>query len=42
MMIDPFSYVDMFENASYLELLRFKNELISCISDFEHDFDKEE
>ena len=42
MMIDPFSYVDKFEDASYLEILKFKDELISYISDFEHDFDKEE
>ena len=42
MMIDPKQYVEKYKNASYLELLKFKNELISCISDFEHDFDKEE
>ena len=42
MMKDPKQYVEKYKNASYLELLRFKNELISCISDFEHDFDKEE
>lgn len=42
MMIDPKQYVEKYKNASYLELLKFKNEQISCISDFEHDFDKEE
>lgn len=42
MMIDPKQYVEKYKNASYLELLKFKNELISCISDSEHDFDKEE
>ena len=42
MMIDPKEYVEKYKNASYLELLKFKNEQISCISDFEHDFDKEE
>lgn len=42
MMIDPKQYVEKYKNASYLELLKFKNELISCISDFEHDFYKEE
>ena len=40
MMIDPFTYVDKFENASYLEILRFKNELVSAITKFEHDFDR--
>ncbi len=42
MLIDPFTYVDKFENASYLELLKFKNELVSAITKFEHDFEKEE
>ena len=42
MLIDPKQYVEKYKNASYHELLKFKNELISCISDFEHDFDREE
>lgn len=42
MMMEPKQYVEKYKNASYLELLKFKNELFSCISDFEHDFDKEE
>ena len=42
MMIDPKQYVEKYKNASYLELLKFKDELISCISDFEHNFAKEE
>lgn len=40
MMIDLFTYVDKFENASYLEILRFKDELVSAITKFEHDFDR--
>ena len=42
MMIEPKQYVEKYKNASCFELLKFKNELISCISDFEHDYDKEE
>lgn len=42
MMIESKQYVEKYKNASYLELLKFKNELISCISDFEHNYDKEE
>lgn len=42
MMIELKQYVEKYKNASYLELLKFKNELISCISDFEHNYDKEE
>ena len=42
MMMDPAQYVEQFKNSSYLEILKFKNELISCISDFEHDFDRED
>ena len=41
MMMDPKQYVEQYKNASYIELLKIKNELVSCISDFEHDFDKE-
>lgn len=40
MMIDPMTYVDKFENASYLELLKFKDELVSDITKFEHDYDR--
>ena len=42
MMIESKQYVEKYKNASCFELLKFKNELISCISDSEHDFDKEE
>lgn len=42
MMMDPEQYVEQYKNAPYLELLKFKNELISCISEFEHDYDKED
>lgn len=42
MMIESKQYVEKYKNASCFELLKFKNELISCISDFEHDYDKEE
>ena len=42
MMMDPKQYVEQFKNASYQEILRFKNELVSCITDFEHDFDRED
>ena len=42
MMIDPFSYVDQYKNASYQEILKFKNELISDITKFEHDFDRKD
>ena len=42
MMMDPVQYVNQFKNASYQEILKLKNELISCISDFEHDFDRED
>ena len=40
--MDPKQYVEQFKNASYQEILRFKNELISCISEFEHDFDRDD
>ena len=42
MMIDPFSYVDQYKDASYQEILKFKNELISDITKFEHDFDRKD
>lgn len=42
MMMDPVQYVVQFKNASYQEILKFKNELVSCITDFEHDFDRED
>lgn len=41
-MMAPVQYVEQFKNASCVELLKFKNELVSCISEFEHDFDREE
>ena len=40
MMMDPILYAEQFKNASYLELLRIKNELISDISKFENDSDR--
>lgn len=42
MMIDPFQYLDQYKNASYQEILKFKNELISDITKFEHDFDRKD
>lgn len=42
MMIDPFQYVDQYKDASYQEILKFKNELISDITKFEHDFDRKD
>ena len=42
MMIDPFQYVDQYKNASYQEILKFKNKLISDITKFEHDFDRKD
>lgn len=42
MMIESKQYVEKYKNASCFELLKFKNELIYCISDFEHNYDKEE
>ena len=42
MMIESKQYVEKYKNASCFELLKFKNELIACISDFEHNYDKEE
>ena len=42
MMMDPKQYVEQFKNSSYLEILKLKNELVSCISEFEHDFNRED
>ena len=42
MMIDPKQYVEQFKNASYQEILKVKNELVSDISKFEHDYDRED
>ena len=42
MMIDPEQYVEQFENASYQEILKVKNELVSDITKFEHDYDRED
>ena len=42
MMIDPMTYVDQYENASYLDILKFKNELVESITKFEHDFDRKD
>ena len=42
MMMAPEQYVEEFENASYQEILKVKNELISDILKFEHDYDRED
>jgi hypothetical protein len=42
MMMVPEQYVEQFENASYQEILKVKNELVSEISKFEHDYDRED
>lgn len=42
MMIDPMTYVDQYEKASYLDILKFKNELVESITKFEHDFDRKD
>ncbi len=40
MMRDPREYAKQFENASYSEILKIKNELVSSIKDFENDKEK--
>ncbi len=42
MMMAPEQYVEEFENASYQEILKVKNELVSDITKFEHDYDMED
>ena len=42
MMISPELYVEKYKNASYLDILKFKNELILAISEFEHDYDRKD
>lgn len=42
MMMAPEQYAEQFENASYQEILKVKNELISDISKFEGDYDRED
>ena len=42
MMMAPEQYVEQFENASYQEILKVKNELVSEISKFELDYDRED
>ena len=42
MMMAPAQYVEQFENASYQEILKVKNELVSDITKFEHDYDMED
>ena len=42
MMMDPKHYAEQFNNASYLELLKTKNELISDLSKFENDSDRKD
>ncbi len=41
MMMAPKQYVEQFKNASYQEILKVKNELVSDISKFERDYDRE-
>ena len=41
-MMAPEQYVEQFKNASYQEILKVKNELISEITKFEHDYDRED
>lgn len=42
MMMAPAQYVEQFKNATYQEILKVKNELVSEISKFEHDYDMED
>ena len=42
MMMAPEQYVEQFKNASYQQILKVKNELISEITKFEHDYDRED
>ena len=42
MMMAPAQYAEQFENASYQEILKVKNELIPEISKFEHDYNRED
>ena len=42
MMMSPESYLKEYENANYIELLKLKNELVQCITEFEHDYDMDE
>jgi len=41
-MMSPDAYLSEYENANYLDLLKLKNELVQCITDFETDYDKED
>lgn len=40
MMLSPEMYLAEYENASYLELLKLKNELVQDISEFETDYEQ--
>ena len=42
MMMDPEQYTEQFKNASYQEILKVKNELVSDITRFEHDYNMED
>ena len=42
MMMSPDTFLAEYENATYMELLKLKNELVHCIEDFEKDYDQEE
>ena len=42
MMMSPESFLAEYKNASYLELLKLKNELVQCIEEFEKDYYQEE
>lgn len=39
MMVSPSSFLSDYENATYFELLKLKNDLVQRISDFEKDYD---
>lgn len=39
MMMSPAQYAEQFKNSPYLELLKVKKDLITSISEFEHDYD---
>ena len=39
-MMNPIQYVEQFTNISYFEILKLKNDLVCCISKYEHDFNR--
>lgn len=42
MFISPKTFLAQYENASYFELLKLKNELVQSIAAFEQDYDMED